>query len=332
MSGSVATDQLMTFDGRFVEQLLPESLAHLSVVFLVNDMQVRRGGVAGNITYGMSRLGEQPLLVAAVGRDAQDYLDALAAGGVDVGGVHVSETRHTARFVCTTDRDLNQVAAFYPGAMQEAGEVRLDTLGPLDLVVICPNDPDAMLAHTRQAAELGVRTVADPSQQIASLSGDQLRRLLDGPSVLFSNAYEAELLEHKTGLTGPQILERVGVRITTRGADGVVVRQRGEPELRVPVVPTTGAVDPTGVGDAFRAGWLTGTAEGLPMLRCVQLGTLLATLCLESVGPQGWSLDGGAVEAAVRRLAAAHGDDAAADLAPLLRPDRSRHDRPRQEG
>lgn len=319
VSGSVATDQLMTYEGRFSEQLLPESLAHLSVVFLAEDMQLRRGGVAGNITYGMSRLGERPVLVASVGQDAKDYVDALAADGVDLAGLHVSDTQHTARFICTTDRELNQIAAFYPGAMREAGEVRLDTLTPLDLVVICPNNPDTMLAHTEQAVALGIPTIADPSQQIASLNGEQLRRLLDGPSLLFTNAYEAELLEHKTGLSAEEVLERVGTRVTTRGADGVLVRTREGEELTVGVVPTIGAVDPTGVGDAFRAGWLSGHAEGLPMRRCAELGTLLATLCLETVGPQGWDLAGADVDDAVGRLAAAHGRQAAADLEPLLR-------------
>jgi adenosine kinase len=319
VSGSVATDQLMTFDGRFAEQLLPESLAHLSVAFLVDDMQIRRGGVAGNITYGMSRLGQRPVLVAAVGHDAKEYVDALAADGVDLAGVHVSDTAHTARFVCTTDRDLNQIAAFYPGAMREAASVSLDALAPLDLVVVCPNDPAAMVAHTEQAARLGIPTVADPSQQIASLSGEQLRRLLDGPFLLITNAYEAELLEHKTGMSAAAILDQVGTRITTHGAQGVVIHSRDEPPLAVPVVPTTAAVDPTGVGDAFRAGWLTGHAAGLPMQRCVQLGTLLATLCLEAVGPQGWTLDGASADDAVRRLAAAHGQDATTDLEPLIR-------------
>jgi adenosine kinase len=319
VSGSVATDQLMTFDGRFVEQLLPDSLAQLSVVFLVDDMQIRRGGVAGNIAYGMSRLRQRPVLVAAVGNDAKEYVDSLGADGVDLAGVHVSDTQHSPRFVCTTDRDLNQIAAFYPGAMREAAEVRLDGLGALDLAVICPNDPEAMLAHTEQAVGAGVPTVADPSQQIASLTGEQLRRLLDGPTLLFTNAYEAELLEHKTGLSSEEVLGLVGTRITTHGASGVVVQRQGEPDLAVPVVPTTGAVDPTGVGDAFRAGWLTGYAEGQPMQRCVQLGTLLATLCLEAIGPQGWDLGADSIDAAVQRLAAAHGDAAAADLEPLLR-------------
>jgi adenosine kinase len=319
LTGSIATDQLMTFPGRFSEQLLPESLAHLSVVFLVDDLQVRRGGVAANIAYGMGQLGEQPLLVGAVGRDGEDYVASLAAGGVDTTGVRVSAERHTARFVCTTDTDLNQVAAFYPGAMAEAAQIRLADLGPLDLVVVSPNDPDAMVAHTAEAAGLGVTTIADPGQQVSSLDRESLRRLLEGPSLLFTNAYEGELLEHKTGWSAAEIAERVATRITTRGAAGVTVARAGEPELQVDVVPTTGAVDPTGVGDAFRAGWLSAHGAGLSLQRCVELGTLLAVLCLEGSGPQGWSLTApGAREAAVGRLEATHGAAAAAELRPLL--------------
>lgn len=319
VSGSIATDQLMTFPGRFAEQLLPEELSRLSVAFLVDGMQIRRGGVAGNIAYGMSRLGQRPVLVGAVGRDAADYVADLRAAGVDTAGVVTSEEHHTARFVCTTDRDLNQIAAFYPGAMQEAARVSLDDLGALDLVVISPNDPAAMAAHTAQAAEAGLSRVADPSQQIASLDGEVLRVLVDGADVLFSNRYEARLLEHKTGWSQEAVLDRVGVRVTTCGTEGVVAESAGGEPVEVGVVVSAAPLDPTGVGDAFRAGWLSAHAAGLPMQRCLQLGSLLATLCLESVGPQGWDIaDETAARAALDRLAEAHGDDAATDLEPLV--------------
>ena len=210
----------MTFPGRFAEQLLPDSLANLSVVFLVDELSVRRGGVAANIAYGMSQLGAHPLLVGSVGDDGRDYVAALAKGGVDVSGVRVSGERHTARFVCTTDLDLNQIAAFYPGAMQEARGIHLADLGPVDLAVISPNDPSAMLTLSAEATDRGIPAIADPSQQIASLSPDDLRTLLTGPQLVFTNAYEADLLSHKTGWPAEEILERVGTTITTRGADG----------------------------------------------------------------------------------------------------------------
>src|SRR3954464_15086584 len=165
----------MSFPGRFAEQLLPDQLAHLSVSFLVEDLEVRRGGVAANIAFGMGVLGGRPLLVGAVGANFADYRAWLERHGVETGGVRVSELKHTARFVCTTDSDLNQIASFYPGAMSEAREIELGALGPLDLVIVSPNDPEAMLRHTRESRERGVAFVADPSQQLSSLEGEQIR-------------------------------------------------------------------------------------------------------------------------------------------------------------
>src|SRR5437763_3649775 len=180
VTGSIATDHLMAFPGRFAEQLLPDQLAHRSVSFLVTDLEVRRGGVAANIAYGMGLLGQRPLLVGAVGPDFADYRAWLERRGVDTSGVRLSELRHTARFVCTTDRDLNQIASFYPGAMAEAREIELSTLGPLDLVVVSPNDPAAMLRHTVECRTRKLPFAADPSQQLATLDGEQIRLLVDG--------------------------------------------------------------------------------------------------------------------------------------------------------
>src|SRR4051812_44074448 len=272
----------MAFPGRFSEQLLPDQLAHLSVSFLVTDLDVRRGGVAANISYGLGLLGRRPLLVGAVGDDFGEYRAWLERHGVDTGGVRVSELRHTARFVCTTDADLNQIASFYPGAMSEAREIELGGLGPVDLVVVSPNDPEAMLRHTAECRERGIAFVADPSQQLSSLEGEQIRALLDGAAILLTNAYEAALTERKTGWSAAEILDRVGIRVTMHGADGVSIEQSGQEEIRVPVVPSDAIADPTGVGDAFRAGFLAGRSWDLPLERSAQVGALLATLCLES--------------------------------------------------
>jgi len=233
VTGSIATDHLMTFPGRFAEQLLPDQLAHLSVSFLVTDLDVRRGGVAANIAFGMGVLGERPLLVGAVGPDFGDYRAWLERHGVDVGGVRVSDLRHTARFVCTTDADLNQIASFYPGAMSEAVEIELAPLGPLDLVVVSPNDPGAMVRHTQECRDRGIAFVADPSQQLSSLDGEQVAALVDGAEVLITNAYEAAMVEHKTGWSAEDVLKRVAVRITTHGAEGAVIAQPGEDDVRV---------------------------------------------------------------------------------------------------
>lgn len=305
----------MTYPGRFAEQLLPDELAHLSVSFLVEDLEVRRGGVAANIAFGMGVLGLRPLLVGAVGADFADYRAWLDRHGVDTGAVRVSELRHTARFVCTTDRDHNQIASFYPGAMAEAREIELGPLAPLDLVVVSPNDPAAMVRHTTEARERGIPFVADPSQQLASLEDEQVRILIDGAQMLLTNAYEAALTEHKTGWSAAEVLARVGVRITTHGAEGAVIDTADAESVRVGVVPAREVADPTGGGDAFRAGFLSGQSWGLPLERAAQVGSLLATLCLETVGPQEYDVDRAD---AVQRLREAYGPEAAEEIAPHL--------------
>lgn len=305
----------MTFAGRFAEALLPDQLAHLSVSFLVDDLDVRRGGTGANIAFAMGVLGARPLLVGAVGADFADYSAWLTRHGVDVSGVRVSPSRHTARFVCTTDADQNQIASFYPGAMAEAREIDLAALGQLDLVVVSPNDPAAMARHTTEARERGIPFAADPSQQLSSLDGAAIRELITGAEVLLSNAYEAAVIERKTGWSPADVLAQVGVRVTTHGADGVVVETRDGESLKVPVVPARTVADPTGVGDAFRGGYLTARARGLGFESAAQLGCLLATLCIETVGTQEYAVD---PDDARDRLAATYGDAAAAELASLV--------------
>jgi adenosine kinase len=311
VSGSIASDHLMTFAGRFYEQLLPDQLANLSVSFLVDDLDVRRGGVAANICFGLGVLGLHPVLIGAVGADFGEYRDWLDRHGVDTTGVRVSETLHTARFVCTTDADQNQIASFYPGAMSEAAEIDLGAVGELDLVLISPNAPDAMVAHSAYCRSNGVPFAADPSQQLASLEDDAIRELLGGASILFGNAYEAALLESKTGWSATEVLATVGTRVTTHGKDGIVIERSGEPSIEVAVVPATTIVDPTGVGDAFRAGFLAGQSWGLSLERSAQVGAMLATLCVESLGPQEYVVDKASARS---RLISAYGEDVAAQI------------------
>jgi adenosine kinase len=315
VSGSIATDHLMTFSGRFVDQLLPDQLDHVSVSFLVDDLDVRRGGVAGNICFGLGVLGLRPVLVGAVGSDFDDYRGWLESHGVDTAGVRVSETRHTARFVCTTDADQNQIASFYPGAMSEARDIDLGSLGELDLMLISPNDPATMVAHSDYCRAHGVRFAADPSQQLASLDEQAIRALLDGADTLFGNAYEAALLESKLALSAADVLAKVGTRVTTHGAEGIVIERANEPVLQVPVVPATTIVDPTGVGDAFRAGFLAAQSWGLSLERSAQTGALLATSCVESLGPQEYVVD---AAIARERLTSAYGKDVAAEICARL--------------
>ncbi len=315
VTGSIATDHLLTFDGRFVEQLLPDQLASLSVVFLASDLQVRRGGTGANIAFGLGVLGQQPLLIGSVGKDAADYLTWLAEHGVDTSGVHVSETLASPRFTVTTDNDQNQIGAFYPGAMVEAAQIALSPYGALDLVVVAPNDPGAMLRHTAECRESGTSFAADPSQTLTFLDGDAIRQLVEGATYLFSNAYESGLITDKTGWSDADILAMVGTRITTHGADGIVVQRQGEADLRVPVAPADHVAEPTGVGDAFRAGFLAATSRGLGLERSCQVGALLATHVVETVGTQEYSY---ASDRFAERLAAAYGDEAAAEVRPHL--------------
>ncbi len=315
VTGSIATDHLLSFSGRFVEQLLPDQLDRLSVVFLASDLQVRRGGTGANIAFGMSALGARPLLVGSVGRDADDYLHWLRDHGVDTAGVRVSGSLASPRFTCVTDSDQNQIGSFFPGAMAEAVEIELAPFGPLDLVVVAPNDPGAMLRHTAECRNAGTPFAADPSQTLSFLDGPAIRELLDGATWLFTNAYEAGLVREKTGLSDDEVLALVGTRVTTHGADGTTITRRREPALHVPVVPARQVADPTGVGDAFRAGFLTATGWGLGLERAAQVGSLLATYVVETVGTQEYAFSPGDF---LGRLEQAYGAPAAADLAPHL--------------
>lgn len=320
VTGSIATDHLMSFQGRFADSLVVEQLDKLSLSFLAEDLAIHRGGIAANICFGMANLGLSPVLVGAVGEDFVDYRSWLERHGVDCDSIHVSEVRHTARFVCTTDDDHAQIATFYAGAMSEARDIELrpvaDRVGGLDLVMISPNDPEAMLRHTDEARVRSYAFAADPSQQLAWMDGASIRHLVDGATYLFSNEYEAALLEQKTGWSADEVLSRVGVRITTLGKNGSRIELTGEPAITVPAAGETKAVDPTGVGDAYRAGFLAALAWGLPLERAAQLGSLLATYVLETVGTQEYELRRSDV---LRRLETAYGEDAAADIEPHVK-------------
>jgi len=322
VAGSIATDILMTFPGRFKDQFLEEQMHKVSLSFLVDELVVHRGGVGANICYGMAQLGFPSLLVGSVGADFAEYGAALTAAGVDVSHVRVCENVHTARFTCTTDLDANQIASFYTGAMAEARELDLGAIhqaaGGVDLVLIGADDPDAMLKHTELAKQHGIAVAADPSQQLARMEGDSIRTLIDGAAYLFSNEYEAGLMVQKTGWSHDEILERVGVRITTHGGDGVVIEDTSGILAKVPAVPAPGLVDPTGGGDAFRAGYLTGRAAGLDHESAAHLGCTLATTVLETVGTQEYTLDRSTF---IDRLTTAYGADAAAIAKRALKTD-----------
>jgi adenosine kinase len=320
VTGSIATDHLMRFPGRFSEQLLADHLQKVSLSFLVEDLVVHRGGVAGNIAYAIGVLGGDAALVGAAGDDFADYRDWLVSHGVNCDNVLVSATSHTARFTCTTDVDMAQIASFYPGAMSEARNISLakvvENVGNPELVIIGANDPEAMFLHTEECRKLGLAFAADPSQQLARLTGEEIRRLIDGAAYLFTNDYEWDLLLSKTGWTEADVMKQVGMRVTTLGANGVDIVNPDGSRVHVGVVPEKAQTDPTGVGDAFRAGFLTGRSAGLSLERSAQLGSLVAVLVLESTGTQEWSWD---CDGALARLADAYGDAAAADIGTALK-------------
>ena len=279
----------MHFPGKFSEQLIAEHLHKVSLSFLVDELEIRRGGVAPNICYGMAQLGGAPVLSAPSARTSTSTAHWLVEHGVNCDYVHVSKTQHTARFVCTTDEDMCQIGSFYAGAMGEAREISMpkvwDATGA-HLAVISAYDPDAMVQHSGECREHGLPFVADPSQQIARMTGEQLTGLIEGADLLFTNDYEKSLLESKTGRSEADILAMVGVRVTTLGSKGVEIVGRDLETVHVPVAKERAKTDPTGVGDAFRAGFLTAREWGLGWDRAAEVGSLLATIVLEVVGTQ----------------------------------------------
>ncbi len=318
VTGSIASDHLMHFPGRFADSLVVDQLDRMSLSFLVDDLAIKRGGSAANIAFGLGVLGQAPLLVGAVGSDFGEYRGWLEEHGVDCSAVLVCPDVHTARFVCTTDLDMRQIASFYSGAMARSDQIKLAPLldRGLGLVLIGASDPGAMLAHTAECRQLGVLFAADVSQQVARMDGPEIRRLVEGAHYLMTNDYEWELLQQKTGWTEAQVAERVDIRITTLGEHGVQIIGRDCGDLKIGVVPETGKVDPTGVGDAFRAGFLAGTSNGLSLERSAQLGSLIAVQVLETDGGQEWvwnRMHG------LERLRDAYGPDSAAEIDIALR-------------
>ncbi|MGI5157477.1 carbohydrate kinase family protein [Microbispora sp. CA-102843] len=332
VTGSIATDHLMRFPGRFSEQLVPGQLDRLSLSFLVDDLVVHRGGVGANIAFGLGVLGRRPVLVGAVGRDFDGYREWLERHGVDCAGVLTVASAHTPRFTCTTDDDQCQIASFYTGAMAQARTISLAPLvrsHRIGLVIVGANDPDAMIAHTEESRRLDIPFAADPSQQIARVDGERCRALVDGAKYLFTNEYEWELLLRKTRWTAADVAKRVELCVTTLAGDGVRVTDRDGTQVRVAAVPAREIKDPTGGGDAFRCGFLTGVDLGLPVERAAQLGSLIATLALESDGAQEWTIT---ADAGVTRLREAYGPRVAADLEPILRTALSGRGRKFREG
>jgi adenosine kinase len=286
LTGSVAYDYLMTFPGYFREYILADKLEHISLSFLVDSMVKRRGGIAPNIAYTLALLGGKPQVMATVGEDFAEYRTHLEKVGVDTSLMKVIPGVFTASFFCNTDRSNAQIASFYPGAMDYAGELSfLGLAHKPDWVIISPNSPDSMVKYPQECVELGIPYLFDPSQQIPRMTAEELQMGVEGASAMMVNDYEYELIKKQTGMQDNEILKNLNFMVITRGEQGATIFADGE-QFSTPIVPTKKIVDPTGVGDAFRGGFLTGFSHSLDWDICGKMGALSATYCLEVMGTQ----------------------------------------------
>ncbi len=289
VTGSIAYDYIMRFPGKFAEHIIPEKIDRISLSFLVDEMTKHWGGVAANIAYTLGLLGQEPRpkLVGTVGRDFGDYRTWLESAGVDTSTVRQIDDVFTASFFVNTDTVNNQIASFYAGAMTYARNYTLDELlpGKPDLVVVSPNDPEAMQNYVAECHAAGIRCMYDPSQQVARLDGPPLKHGIEHCSILICNEYEFEIIMQKSGLSREAIIDQVEVVVVTRGEDGTHIFTEGR-RIDVPIFPVEAIKDPTGVGDAFRAGLLRGMSAGWSWELAGKVGALCATYVLEHTGTQ----------------------------------------------
>jgi adenosine kinase len=285
VTGSIAYDYLMSFPGKFTEHFLPEHMQRVSLSFLVDSMDKRRGGCAPNIAYTLALLGQRPFLMATAGQDFGEYRQWLDAAGVDTSLVKQVPDKFTASFFCSTDTENNQIASFYTGAMGHAGELSFRTVSDPGLVIISPNDPAAMVQYAEECRTLKIPYIFDPGQQCARMSGPELKDGLVGSRILICNDYEFELIRQKTGMGESEILTVTEALVVTRGEDGCSIYS-ADSRVNVKAVPSDRIVDPTGVGDAFRGGFIKGLAAEEPYPICAQLGAVAATYALEHLGGQ----------------------------------------------
>jgi len=285
VTGSIAYDYLMTFPGSFTELILPEHMARVSLSFLVDSMDKRRGGCAPNIAYTLALLGERPKLMGTAGQDFPEYRQWLEAAGIDTSLVKEVAGKFTASFFCNTDRVNNQIASFYTGAMANAGELSFRPVHKVDLAIIAPNDPSAMVQYAEECRALGIRHIYDPGQQCARSSADELKAGIIGASILICNDYEFELIRQKTGLSEQDVLAKSEAVIITRGEKGSTILLKND-RIDVPVVPEHHIADPTGVGDAYRGGLMKALALGADWQVAGRMGSVAATYALEHVGAQ----------------------------------------------
>lgn len=288
VTGSVAYDYLMRFPGSFQEHIVSDALEQVSLSFLVDDMTKHWGGVAANIAFNMAKLGTRPRLMGTVGRDFPDYRKWLEDVGVDTSTVQQHDDVFTASFFCNTDLENNQIASFYSGAMAKAVDYKLadmpNSTTP-DLVIISPNDPLAMTNLSNECRERGLKFVYDPSQQIARMDGDTLKHDMQGAYLMVINQYESNMVMKKTGMSMDDLRNAVDLLVITHGGDGSEIFNNGD-VIKVPSFAPNEIVDPTGAGDAYRAGFVVGLSKGVSLELCGAMGALCATYVLEHNGPQ----------------------------------------------
>jgi adenosine kinase len=289
VTGSIAFDYLMSFPGRFTEHFLPEHMNRVSLSFLVDTMDKRRGGCAPNIAYTLALLGERPRLMAAAGEDFGEYRHWLEAAGVDTSLVVQIPGKFTASFFCSTDLENNQIASFYTGAMADSGQLSFRTAGETGLAIISPNDPGAMMQYAEECRTLGIAYIFDPGQQCTRMTGAELKDGIVGAHLVICNDYEFELIRQKTGFSEGDVLAQAKSLVITRGEDGSSVYLSSGERVDVAAIPPHRIVDPTGVGDAYRGGLMKGMALRLPYQVCAQMGSVAAAYALEHLGGQSHS-------------------------------------------
>lgn len=286
VSGSLAYDRIMDFPGRFEDHILPEKIHVLNVCFTVNGLMERFGGTAGNIAYSLALLGERPEILAAAGSDFGRYENWLLEHGLSLEGVRRVTDEFTAGAYITTDQADNQITGFNPGAMKYQSRFHFDGIDPQDaLAIVAPGNLKDMLAYSRMCKEKTIPYIFDPGQSIPALSGDELMEMLSGAHMLISNDYELEMILRATGLDKPDTLACVGCVITTFGEDGSLVCANDE-EVRLPAVRVSQVVDPTGAGDAYRAGLIKGLALGKNVMDAARMGAVCASYAVECLGTQ----------------------------------------------
>ncbi len=319
VSGSVARDHIMTFPGKFTDSFVADSLSKVSLSFLVDGLEIRRGGNGANIAFGMAVLGLEPILVVSVGKDWEDYRSWLSRHGVNTDHVYNCEHLYTASFMVTTDQELNQIASFFPGAMSAAREIEIapivEKTGKFDLMIVSPDDPQGMVRHSDELRQLGIPFAADPSQQMAVMSGEDIKRLIVGAKFLFLNEYELALTLQKTGWSDQELFDQVEVRITTLGEKGSRIEEHGKEPIYVPAPVEKQKVDPTGIGDCYRSGFIAGLSWGLSYQRCAQIGSMLATYCIETMGTQEYRFTANEF---CERFGQAYGEEARGEIAGKL--------------